>query len=337
MTVPAPKAQMAGSGSRGARPRAATSLPLASLLDRQVPATPWAEGDNLPWDDPAFSQRMLAEHLSQRHDQASRRAATIDAQVRFLARQVNQEHAPQVDLELSRQVNQELSRRVNQELSRQFNQEDAARVLDLACGPGLYLHRLARLGYRGHGIDFSPAAIRHARTVAAAEGLDCTFDQADLRQADLGRGYALVLLLFGQVNVFRRPDARDILRRSHAALAPGGTLVLEPQTPEAVRASGHGDATWTSARSGLFAAGPHLLLEERFWDAPSRTATERWHVVHLDTARVERYAMSTCSYDARELVDLLSAVGFAQIRTHPSLTGEDGPAEPGLFGITAVR
>ena len=64
------------------------SLPLASLLDRQVPATPWAEGDNLPWDDPAFSQRMLAEHLSQQHDRASRRAATIDAQVRFLARQV---------------------------------------------------------------------------------------------------------------------------------------------------------------------------------------------------------------------------------------------------------
>ena len=103
--------------------------------------------------------------------------------------------------------------------------------------------------------------------------------------------------------MFRRPDARDILRRSRAALAPGGTLVLEPQTAEAVRATGHGDATWTSARSGLFAAGPHLLLEERFWDAPSRTATERWHVVHLDTARVERYAMSTCSYDARELVD----------------------------------
>ena len=281
------------------------SLPLASLVDRQVPATPWAEGDNLPWDEPAFSQRMLAEHLSQQHDRASRRAETIDAQVRFLARQVNH--------------------------------EDDARALDLACGPGLYLHRLARLGYRCHGIDFSPAAVRHARRVAAAEALDCAFDQADLRQAEMGRGYALVLLLYGQVNVFRRPDARDILRRSHAALAPGGTLVLEPQTADAVRATGHGDATWTSARSGLFAAGPHLLLEERFWDAPGRTATERWHVVHLDTARVERYAMSTCSYDAHELVDLLAAVGFVEVRTHPSLTGDDGPAEPGLFGMTAVR
>ena len=312
---------MAGSGSRGARPRAPAPLTLASLLDRQVPATPWAEGDNLPWDDPAFSQRMLAEHLSQQHDRASRRAATIDAQVRFLARQVNHE------------VSHEISREVGHEA----NHEDDARVLDLACGPGLYLHRLARLGLRCHGIDFSPAAIRHARSVAAAEGLDCTFEQADLRQADLGRGYALVLLVYGQINVFPRPVARDILRRAHAALAPGGMLVLEPQTPEAVRATGHGEATWTSARSGLFAAGPHLLLEERFWDAPSRTATERWHVVHADTARVERYAMSTCSYDARELVDLLAAIGFVEVRTHPSLTGDDGGATTGLLGMTAVR
>ena len=297
---------MAGSGSRGPRPRAPASLPLASLLDRQVPATPWAEGDNLPWDDPAFSERMLAEHLSQQHDRASRRAETIDAQV----------PVPRPAGHAAR-------------MTRASSIWRAAPVSTCIDWPGWATAATA-------STSPLPPSGTHAR-VAAAEALDCTFDQADLRQADLGRGYALVLLLFGQVNVFRRPDARDILRRSHAALAPGGTLVLEPQTPEAVRASGHGDATWRSARSGLFAAGPHLLLEERFWDAPSRTATERWHVVHLETARVERYAMSTCSYDARELVDLLAAVGFVEVRTHPSLTGDDGPAEPGLFGMTAVR
>ncbi len=41
-----------------------------NLLDRvhrtPVPA-PWAEGEKIPWDDPAFSARMLVEHLSQAH------------------------------------------------------------------------------------------------------------------------------------------------------------------------------------------------------------------------------------------------------------------------------
>ncbi len=42
-------------------------------------------GARLPWGDPGFSARMLAEHLDQRHDLASRRTAVIDAQAQRLA------------------------------------------------------------------------------------------------------------------------------------------------------------------------------------------------------------------------------------------------------------
>jgi hypothetical protein len=28
---------------------------------------PWRDGANLPWDDPAFSERMLAQHLDPSH------------------------------------------------------------------------------------------------------------------------------------------------------------------------------------------------------------------------------------------------------------------------------
>ncbi len=63
--------------------------------------------------------------------------------------------------------------------------------------PRLYLHRLARHGHRCHGIDFSPAAIRHAHSVADTERLDCRFDQVDLRTVDFGTGFDVVMLLFG--------------------------------------------------------------------------------------------------------------------------------------------
>jgi len=45
---------------------------LTDLINRKMPE-PWAE--KIPWDDPAFSERMLKEHLSQEHDAASRRWA----------------------------------------------------------------------------------------------------------------------------------------------------------------------------------------------------------------------------------------------------------------------
>jgi hypothetical protein len=32
---------------------------------RPQPPVPWRDGANLPWGDPAFSERMLAQHLDQ--------------------------------------------------------------------------------------------------------------------------------------------------------------------------------------------------------------------------------------------------------------------------------
>ena len=41
---------------------------LLDIVNRTPAPIPWDEGDNIPWDDPDFSKRMLAEHLSQSHD-----------------------------------------------------------------------------------------------------------------------------------------------------------------------------------------------------------------------------------------------------------------------------
>ena len=57
---------------------------LQEIIDRNPEPAPWSEGDNIPWDDPEFSERMLAEHLSQEHDLASRKSETIHQQVEWV-------------------------------------------------------------------------------------------------------------------------------------------------------------------------------------------------------------------------------------------------------------
>ena len=42
---------------------------LGDIITRSQPL-PWSEGDNIPWNDPDFSSRMLIEHLTQGHDAA---------------------------------------------------------------------------------------------------------------------------------------------------------------------------------------------------------------------------------------------------------------------------
>ncbi len=273
-------------------------LSLNDVVTRTSPPVPWDEGDNIPWDDHDFSKRMLAEHLTQDHDLASRKTEKIDAQIRQLL----------LDLPAP-----------------------PGRVLDLACGPGLYLSRLAAAGYTGVGIDFSPASIGHAR--AGSHALEYRLD--DLRTADFGTGFDAVLLLYGQINVFRRAEARSILARAHAALRPGGVIALEPQTPDQVERTAAAGPSWSSHATGLFSADPHLLLTEAFWDDASATATERFYVIDANTGSVTRHALSSVAYTETELVALVEEAGFQDVELRSSLTGEE--TDDGLCALLATR
>lgn len=287
----------------GAGSAPTTHLRLLDVVRRTPHSEPWAEGDNIPWHEPAFSERMLREHLSQEHDAASRRSAKVDHHVAWI-------HGTLLS-------------------------EAGTQVLDLGCGPGLYAARLAALGHRCRGIDFSPASIRYAREQADAAGSACSYVLGDLRQVDFGRDYGLAMVLFGELNVFTPDDAKAILRKAHAALRPGGWLLLEPHTFEAVRGMGDEPAAWSTETSGLFADAPHLVLTEHAWHEGRRAATIRYFVVDAATSEVQRHAQTMQAYTGGEYRALLAAAGFGEVSVHPSLTGRSEDAEPGLMVIAA--
>ena len=276
---------------------------LTDVVERTSPPTPWAEGDNIPWDDPEFSSRMLAEHLSQDHDLASRRVALIDEQVATLVAELLPP-AP-------------------------------ARILDLVCGPGLYLSRLTALGYAGTGIDFSPASIDHAVSQARDTEHDIEYRLEDLRTCRIAGRYDAALLLYGQLNVFRRSEAPSLLAKTHAALDSGGVLVLEPQTFGHIETAGQAPPTWSSHQAGLFSADPHLLLMESYWDKQRAVSTQRFYVVDAETGSVARHALSNEAYTEKELVDLLASTGFVDIEYRPSLTGDS--ANDGLRALVGTK
>ena len=256
-------------------------IDLSEIVSRATPPEPWAESEKIPWDEPGFSERMLAEHLSQAHDAASRRIETVDAQVAWI--------------------------------QDELLGGTASRVLDLGCGPGLYAGRLARLGHRVRGIDFSPASVRHAREEAEREGLDIEYVQGDIRQTEFGEGYDLAMLIYGELNVFRREDALAILGRARAALRPGGRLLIEPHTFGAVRQAGGGPRRWSSHESGLWSERPHIVLEEAFWDEDAAVAMHRWFVIDAESGAVTRQGDAMQAYSDEGYRSLLGEAGFGEI------------------------
>lgn len=248
---------------------------------------------------------MLAEHLSQSHDRASRRFETIDGQVEWI-------HGHVLG-------------------------GSTCRILDLGCGPGLYTRRLARLGYDCLGIDYSPASIAYAKDNARKEGLACEYREEDIRQAEYGTEFGLVMLVNGEFNVFRPADAKTILRKAHSALEAGGALLLEPHTFDAIRRSGTPEASWYSSSSGLFSDKPHLCLQERSWDEGTNTATDRYFIVDAATGGVSAYAATYQAYSDGEYRSLLAECGFEDIRIFPSLTGQADESQAHYIVIVARK
>ena len=278
---------------------------LLDIVSRNSSPRPWAEGDNIPWNDPEFSARMLNEHLSQDHDAASRRSEAIDKHVEFIHHTI-------------------LHRRKSS-------------ILDLGCGPGLYSTRLAQLGHTCLGIDFSPASIEYARQLAQQQALPCSFILEDIRRANYGSGHNLAMLIYGEINVFSRENAALILKNAWNSLDEGGVLLLEPHTFELIRNTGQGGRNWYTEESGLFSDQPHLVFVENFWDEGSGTVTTRYHVVDAATGKVTRHAQSFQAYTDDQYRDLLQECGYVDIRFYPALTGVATEPPTGFFALTGRK
>lgn len=279
-------------------------MTIEEIVRRTTPPEPWAEGGKIPWNEPEFSERMLREHLSQDHDLASRRLSVIERHVEWI-------HGRGL-------------------------QRKPSRILDLGCGPGFYTSRLAALGHTCTGIDFSPASIRYAQEQAAAEQSSCAYFHEDLRQADFGTGFDLVMFVFGELNVFQPAEAEAILDRAAAALAPGGVLLLEPHRFSAVEEAGKQGPSWNAAQEGLFAAGPHVWLQENFWHPAVNAAVMRFFVIEAGGA-VRHMTQTIQAYTDEEYRRMVERAGLAFVEILPSFGSSEDQNRDNLMLIIARK
>lgn len=283
---------------------------LRAILDAARPPRPWQDGDQLPWSDPGFSRRMLDVHLDPGTHMATRAPEVVRAHVDWLLGQ----------------------------LAVRSGTGGPWRILDVGCGPGLYLHELAARGHAGCGFDFAPEPLRWAREHAEANGLDARFLDADLTAlpagfADLaGAPFDAVTFWFGEFHSFRPEQARAFMPRLAGLLRPGGLFVLEYQPWDLfVREDA---ATWSAVDESPFHRQPHLWLEEFAWDEDARAEIHVHWIVDAASGAVSRYAQCHQAWTEPELLALLGDAGITAVEDHEPITGVDEQFEfPVLVGL----
>ena len=103
---------------------------------------------------------------------------------------------------------------------------DTARVAVPGSGRGHDARLLARRGYRVWGFDFAAAAVAEATRLAAADGVEVSFEQRDI--FTLARDYGARFDGVWEYTCFCAIDParrEEYARLVHAVLRPGGTLL----------------------------------------------------------------------------------------------------------------
>lgn len=264
----------------------AGSLHLEPITQRKPPVA-WQGTSKIPWHEPAFSARMLREHLDQSHSRASRPLPVIQRQVEFL--------------------------------ETRLPSGGPGRILDLGCGPGLYCKAFAERGHDCTGIDFGPASIEYARS----QDNQSKYVLGDVRAAACGNGYDLVMMTFGEFNAFSPNDALALINKMRDAAWPGGTVVLEVHAEQAIRNIGTAAPSWQALTQSVFTDEPHIWLAEYFWHEDALTAITR-HFVLSEGGGLDEYVNTLQGYRQHDYITLLQHNGFHRIAMADSLSGDPG-------------
>lgn len=258
-------------------------------------------GEELFWDDPHISKRMLKAHLNPDIDAASRKPETIEKTVKNL-----------ID---------------------SLNLKSGSKVLDLGCGPGLYCKCFAQLGFDVTGLDYSKNSIEYAVQDAARNALNIEYKYVNYLDMEYSAEFDVILLIYGDFCVLSNSDRDTLLRKIYNALKPDGYFIFDVTTRFHREKSGLKNR-WYAADSGFWKPEPHLVLENGF-DYPEESIYLDQYLVIEESGKVSVYRNWFHDYSLKAIIEVLGKHGFAVSTAWSDLTGKPYQEKSEWIGIVA--
>ncbi|QSS89555.1 class I SAM-dependent methyltransferase [Streptomyces sp. M54] len=179
------------------------------------------------------------------------------------------------------------------------------RVLDLCCGPGLFVVPLAARGYEVTGVDLSPSMLERARAACDAAGAKARLERADMLTYREPEAFDVVLNVFTSFGYFEAAeDNLRVLRNARESLAPGGRLLVDVMGKEVL-------AGWIGRPKAVdLPDGSYVVQRDTVLDSWRRLRTD-WTLVRGTTARTA--SITSWLYSAAELHTLFEEAGFTDV------------------------
>lgn len=253
------------------------------------------------WTDEHVSEGMLAFHLSQDTDAASRNRKTILKTVEWID---------------------------------SFLPKNGS-IIDLGCGPGLYTEEFALKGYTVTGMDISPRSIEYAKKSAADKKLAIEYSCGSYITQKIEGKYDAAVCIYCDFGALIPSEQKAFLKNVHDALKEGGILIFDvfgygmSSTKKEFRSweLHDGPGFWSS--SSYFEMSESVYFEkEKVWGARNIISTEKG---------IKEYTTWDTLYDDKKITDLLYENGFVVEEIKTNLVGSNSFTSDDVLFIKAVK
>jgi SAM-dependent methyltransferase len=261
----------------------------------------YAKSTDKFWDDDYISEQMLSLHLNPEVESASKTKETIEAESTFII------------------------------VSAGINADKA--VLDMGCGPGLYVKEFARTGAMVTGIDLSKRSIDYANENIKPVHPNTRFMKMNYLDMNFEDSFDVGTMIFYDFCVLSSDDQKKLLAKIHKALRKDGLFLFDILTEN----MGLPAATGISVCDGGFwSAESYIEIQQNFMYDEPKTLGQQYVVIEEDgSVRVTRFFSRLFSEIA--IRELLNETGFKVKHLYKNLRGEVFGNDSETCGIIAVK
>ena len=255
------------------------------------------------WTEEHTSEQMLAYHLNTDIDVSSRRGEFIDRSVEWIASH--------------------------------FGVGPGTRIADFGCGPGLYANRLAKLGARVTGIDFSKRSIKHARGVAVDQGLTIEYVNQNYLDFETQDRFDLILMIMCDFCALSPSHRMVMLTKFHSQLLPGGSVLLDVYSMNAFKQREAATSYGVNLLDGFWSAEKYYGFLTTFKYDDAKVVLDKYTIVEAERTRTVYNWLQYFSPES--LRSEFEKAGFTQQELYADVAGTSFDETASEFAVVANK
>ena len=253
------------------------------------------------WDDEYVSEQMLRFHLNPDIEAASKTKETIETEADFIIRSTAM--------------------------------SEGKAVLDLGCGPGLYVKEFAKTGAMVTGIDISDRSIDYANNNIKPEYRNTLFTKMNYLNINFKESFDIATLIFYDFCALNTTEQNILLTKIHTALKDDGFFIFDIVT-ENKRTSI--STNISVCEEGFWSPNSYVEILNTYLYEDPKTEGLQYVIIDEDgSTRIIRIYHRLFSLN--EITEMLNENGFKVEKVYKNLKGEAFSRELETYGIIARK